>query len=132
MKLRQPVAGKPLPIEDVPDRVIAEKMLGPGAAIEPTSGIVVAPADATVSAVARTGHALALLLDSGEEILIHIGVDTVKMKGEGFTPLVKAGARVRAAAPLLVFDIAKIQAAGHPVTTSVIVTNDPEARVEFV
>lgn len=132
VKLQQPVPGKVVPLESVPDKTFADKLLGSGVAIEPSAGTVVAPADAKVAMVFKTGHAVALVLDTGEEVLIHVGLDTVEMKGDGFTPLVEKGMHVNAGTPLLNFDIAKIQAAGHPTVTPVVITNDKDATIEFI
>lgn len=131
VKMHQPVPGKVVALETVPDKTFADKILGPGVAIEPSSGIVVAPADAKVAMVFKTGHAVALVLDTGEEVLIHVGLDTVDMKGDGFTALVEKGMHVTAGTPLLNFDMAKIRAAGHPTITPVVITNDKEATIEF-
>ena len=132
LKLRQPVPGTVVALDTVPDKTFAEGMLGAGVAIEPSVGTVVAPADGTVAMVFKTGHAVALVLDGGEELLIHVGLDTVEMKGEGFQILTQKGARVTAGTPLLKFDIAKIKAAGHPTVTPVVVTNDKNAVIEFI
>ncbi len=132
VKLRQPVPGKVVPLNTVPDKTFADGILGAGVAIEPSAGTVVAPADATVAMVFKTGHAVALVLDSGEEVLIHVGLDTVEMKGEGFTALVEKGAHVTAGTPLLNFDIPKIQAAGYSTVTPVVITNDKNATIEFI
>lgn len=131
VKMHQPVPGKVVALETVPDKTFADKILGPGVAIEPSSGIVVAPADAKVAMVFKTGHAVALVLDTGEEVLIHVGLDTVDMKGDGFTALVEKGMHVTAGTPLLNFDMAKIRAAGHPTITPVVITNDKEATIDF-
>ncbi len=132
VRLRQPVMGTLVPLDQVPDKTFADGLLGAGIAIEPSVGTVVAPADATVAMVFKTGHAIALILDSGEELLIHVGLDTVEMKGDGFEPLVDKGQRVTAGTPLLNFDLAKIRAAGHPTVTPVVITNDKSAVIEFV
>ncbi|MGO1259351.1 MAG: PTS sugar transporter subunit IIA, partial [Brachybacterium sp.] len=132
VRLRQPLAGNVIPLSEVPDATFAQEIMGPGVAIEPTSGEVVAPAAGTVTHVFPTGHAVALTLDDGTEVLIHVGLDTVKMQGEGFTTLVASGERVSAGTPLLRADLAAIQNAGYPVVTPVIVMNDKDARIELV
>ncbi len=106
-------------------------MMGPGLAVDPAAGLVVAPADATVVTVFPTGHALGLRLADGTEILIHVGLDTVKMKGDGFSPLVKAGDTVSAGQPLLEVDLDKIREAGFSPITPVVVMNDKQATVTF-
>lgn len=133
LRLRQPLAGRVIPIQEVPDPTFATGIMGPGIAIEPTGDLVIAPADATVSMAFRTGHAVALTLDDGGiELLIHIGLDTVTMDGDGFEVLVSQGDKVTAGTPLVRFDPAKIAAAGHPAVTPIVVLNNKEARIEFV
>ncbi|GAA4520067.1 N-acetylglucosamine-specific PTS transporter subunit IIBC [Brachybacterium paraconglomeratum] len=132
VRLRQPLAGTVIPLSEVPDATFAQGIMGPGVAIEPTSGEVVAPAAGTVTHVFPTGHAVALTLDDGTEVLIHVGLDTVKMQGEGFTTLVASGEHVSAGTPLLRADLSAIRAAGYPVVTPVIVMNDKGARIELV
>ncbi|WP_457099061.1 N-acetylglucosamine-specific PTS transporter subunit IIBC [Microbacterium sp. P5_E9] len=131
LKLRQPVQGAVVPLSAVPDPTFAEEMMGPGLAIEPTGNTVIAPADGTVGATFETSHAIALVLDDGTELLIHVGIDTVQMKGDGFRTLVAKDARVTAGTPLLEFDLQKIAAAGHPAITPVIVLNNADAQIEF-
>lgn len=133
VRLRQPLQGRVVGIEEVPDPTFATGIMGPGIAIEPTGDLVIAPADATVSMAFRTGHAVALTLDDGGiELLIHIGLDTVTMDGDGFEVLVSQGDKVTAGTPLVRFDPAKIAAAGHPAVTPIVVLNNKEARIEFV
>ncbi|AXK46630.1 N-acetylglucosamine-specific PTS transporter subunit IIBC [Brachybacterium saurashtrense] len=132
VRLRQPLQGTVVPLSEVPDATFAEGVMGPGVAIEPTSGEVVAPAAGTVTHVFPTGHAVALTLEDDTEVLIHVGLDTVKMRGEGFTTLVTTGERVSAGTPLLRADLSAIRVAGHPLVTPVIVMNDKDARIELV
>ncbi|MGX9346297.1 N-acetylglucosamine-specific PTS transporter subunit IIBC [Microbacterium sp. KNMS] len=132
VRLRQPIEGAVVPLSSVPDATFAEGIMGPGVAIEPTGDTVVAPVDATVGHVFETGHAIALVLDDGTELLIHVGIDTVAMKGEGFQSLVEAGARVTAGTPLLRVDLDRIRAAGHPTVTPVIVLNNESAVIELI
>ena len=102
--------------------------LGGGIGILPSKGLVVAPADATVSVIHSTLHALGLQLDDGTELLIHVGVDTVEMNGDGFHSFVKEGDKVKKGDKLLSFDIDKIKAAGHNTTVSVIVSNSDDFK----
>ncbi len=132
VRLRQPVAGEVLPLSEVPDATFAEQIMGPGLAIEPSDGLVLAPAAGTVAHIFETGHAVALTLDDGTEVLIHIGLDTVSMQGRGFERLVDTGARVTAGDPLLQVDLDAIRAAGHPTITPVIILNDTAASLELV
>ena len=127
-ELRSILDGKVMPIEEAPDDVFSQKIMGDGVAIEPTNTVVTAPADCDVSVVmADTGHACGLTLPNGVELLIHVGVDTVDMGGEGFKLLVSEGDHVKAGQPLIEFDPEKIRAAGHPCTTMLIVTVEGSA-----
>ena len=127
-ELRSILDGKVMPIEEAPDDVFSQKIMGDGVAIEPTNTVVTAPADCDVSVVmADTGHACGLTLPNGVELLIHVGVDTVDMGGEGFKLLVSEGDHVKAGQPLIEFDPEKIRAAGHPCTTMLIVTAEGSA-----
>lgn len=118
-----PVAGKVLPLSEVPDPSFAQGILGPGAAVLPIDGKVVAPADAKVTSLMKTHHAIGLTLNNGVELLIHIGINTVELNGEGFTPLVAKGDMVTAGQPLITFDTAFIKQKGYSVITPVIVLN---------
>lgn len=129
--MRQPLEGRVVPLSEVPDPTFGQGIMGPGAAIEPTGDTVVAPADATVGATFESSHAIALVLDDGTELLIHVGIDTVDMKQDGFETLVEKGDRVSAGDSLLRFDLAKIAAAGHPAITPVIVLNNENATIDF-
>ena len=127
-ELKSILDGKVIPITEVEDEVFSQKIMGDGVAIEPTNTVVTAPADCEVSVVmADTGHACGLTLANGVELLIHVGVDTVDMGGDGFKLLVKEGDRVKAGQPLIEFDPEKIRAAGHPCTTMLIVTAEGSA-----
>lgn len=129
--LRQPVEGEIVSLDEVPDATFSAGIMGPGLAIRPTGRVVVAPADGVVEGVFPTSHAVALRLDDGTELLIHVGVDTVKMNGAGFETLVEQDARVTAGTPLLRFDPARIEAAGFSALTPVIVLNDETAELRF-
>ena len=131
VRLRQPLEGRVVPLSEVPDPTFAGGLMGPGVAIEPAGSTVVAPADGTITHVFDTGHAVAMTLDDGTEILIHVGLDTVTMGGEGFHVLVQPSQRVRAGDRLIDVDLARITAAGHPTITPVIVLNDADARIEM-
>mgnify|MGYP002722356838 FL=1 len=112
-----------MPISDIPDPVFSTGVVGDGIAIDPVSTTVVCPADATVVTAPDSGHAFGLKLDSGVELLIHIGIDTVELGGKGFDVKVKAGDHVSAGQPLVVFDPAVIDEAGYSKITPVLVTN---------
>lgn len=122
-ELKSCLSGKILPIEDMPDQVFSSKTLGDGIAIEPRNNVVVAPADATVTTVMDGSfHACGLTLDNGMEILIHVGIDTVAMKGDGFICHVQEGDRVKEGQKLISFDAGKIIAAGFSTMTAMVIT----------
>ena len=118
-----PIAGKAVPITEVPDPTFAEGMLGNGIAIEPTDGKVCAPCDATVDMMFTTGHAVSLVADTGAEILIHVGLDTVMLKGKHFTIHAKSGDQVKKGDLLIEFDLEAIKAAGFNTITPMVVCN---------
>ena len=121
----QPVKGKVIAREAIPDDTFASGVLGDGVGIEPEDELVVAPFDGTISSVAESQHAVGIE-SNGMEMLIHVGVDTVNMQGDGFTCLVKEGDAVKAGQPLIRFDRAKIKAAGYSDTVAVLLTNSDD------
>ena len=121
-----PVSGTVIPSEEIPDETFAAGVLGRGVGINPTEGVVVAPFDGEISSVAETKHAVGVTSPDGMELLIHIGVDTVAMNGDGFTCLVQEGQKVKAGEKLIEFDRAKIEAAGHPDCVVVLLTNSDD------
>ncbi|HEM6272090.1 TPA: PTS glucose transporter subunit IIA [Streptococcus suis] len=121
--LVSPLSGEVVALENVNDPVFSSGAMGKGLAVKPSEGVVYAPADAEVTIAFETGHAYGLKTASGAEILIHIGIDTVSMNGNGFEKLVVAGDKVKAGTPIAKFDAAKIAEAGLDDTTMVIVTN---------
>ncbi|MGT2910314.1 sucrose-specific PTS transporter subunit IIBC [Streptococcus cameli] len=121
--LVSPLSGEIVSLDKVNDPVFSSGAMGKGLAIKPTEGVVYAPADAEVTIAFETGHAYGLKTATGAELLIHIGIDTVSMNGNGFEKLVGAGQTVTAGTPIAKFDAAKIAAAGLDDTTMVIVTN---------
>ncbi len=128
--LLAPLSGTVRPITEMPDPVFSSKAMGDGLAIEPAAGAdtVVAPADATVAAtMPGSNHAIGLVLDDGMELLVHVGVDTVEMGGDGFACLVEQGQRVSAGQPLMTFSAEKIRAAGHPTAVAFVVTGEGSA-----
>lgn len=115
--------GTVVPLADVKDEAFASGALGDGIAIEPTDGELVAPADGEISSTFETHHAVGMTTTDGAELLMHIGIDTVKLGGKHFTYLVNEGDKVRKGQPLIRFDIEAIKAEGYPVTTPLIVCN---------
>lgn len=127
-----PLSGRVIPMEEIPDQVFSQGILGEGVGIEPTGNVVVAPADATVcSVIEDSRHAVGLTLDNGAELLIHVGIDTVSMNGDGFQLHVKEGDRVHLGDKLITFDPEKIKAAGHPTTTAFLVTDSGDLAPTF-
>lgn len=122
-ELVSPLTGTVIPLSQVPDAVFAGGALGEGVAIVPTVGVVHAPADATVVTVFESKHAITLRADSGAEILIHVGLDTVKLQGAPFETLVVNGQHVGVGEPLLKVDLEAIEQAGYDITTPVVVLN---------
>ncbi|WP_066828606.1 PTS system trehalose-specific EIIBC component [Collinsella ihumii] len=126
--LLAPLAGRVMPITEMPDPMFASKVMGDGVCIEPSGDTVVAPADCTVTVtMPASNHAVGLTLDNGVELLIHVGIDTVDMGGDGFACFVNQGDKVKAGTKLLTFDTEKIAAAGHPATTAFIVASTADA-----
>ena len=121
-----PMAGKAIPMSQVNDPTFSQEILGKGVAIIPSEGEVKAPVNGTVSMIFDTKHAVSMTADNGAEIIIHIGLDTVELKGEHFTALAEAGQKVTAGTPLVRFDMEKIKEAGYDVVTPVIVCNTPQ------
>ncbi|WP_337032651.1 beta-glucoside-specific PTS transporter subunit IIABC [Paenibacillus illinoisensis] len=118
-----PMTGEVKPLSEVPDPAFAEEIMGKGFAIQPTEGRVVSPINGTVFSLSKSGHAIGLVSDNGAEMLIHIGIDTVKLKGQFFSPKVQAGAKVAVGDVLMEFDRKEIEKAGYTTITPVIVTN---------
>lgn len=121
-----PVKGNVIGREEIPDETFAAGILGDGVGIEPETGEVVAPFDGEISTVADTRHAVGITGPDGMEVLIHVGIDTVNMKGEGFEVFVSEGEKVKAGQRLLTFDIEKIKEAGYSTTTAVLLTNSDD------
>ena len=121
-----PMAGKAVPITEVPDPTFAEGMLGNGIAIEPAEGKVYAPCDATVDMMFTTGHAVSLVADCGAEILIHVGLDTLSLEGKPFMVQAANGDKVKKGQLLIEVDLEKVKAAGLPTITPMVVCNTDE------
>ncbi len=125
-EIAQPVAGKVIPYTEIPDPTFAAGTLGEGVGIEPEDNIVYAPYDGEISSVADSKHAIGITGAGDMELLIHVGVDTVEMKGDGFEDFVSEGDKVKKGQKLMSFDRGKIKAAGHPETVVVLLTNSDD------
>lgn len=133
IKLLSPITGEAVDITEVPDPTFAEKMLGDGIAIIPKEGEVVSPVDGTIGMVFDTKHAVSITSKDGVEILIHVGLDTVSLGGNGFEAFVKAGDEVKVGDKLLSVDLEVIKEAGLNSITPMVVCNiDEYASIEFI
>ena len=121
-----PVAGNAVPVSQVPDPTFAEELLGKGIAIEPAEGKVFAPCDATVDMMFETGHAVSLIAEFGAEVLIHVGLETVSLKGKHFTVHVANGDKVKKGDLLIEFDLEAIKAEGFNTITPMLVCNSAD------
>ncbi len=126
IEILSPIEGSSLPLSECGDEAFAAEMLGKGLAVVPSKGLVVAPFHAKVEVLFDTAHALSLLSDEGVELLIHIGIDTVKLQGKHFKALVKQGDQVRAGEPLIEFDPAAIREEGYSTVVPVVVCNSAD------
>ncbi|MDT8860914.1 PTS glucose transporter subunit IIA [Alkalihalobacillus sp. MEB130] len=124
--LTAPITGKTLDLAEVPDPVFAQKMMGDGIAIEPAEGEVVSPIDGEIVQVFPTKHAVGIKAKSGLEVLIHIGLETVNLNGEGFESFVKAGDKVKQGDKLIQFDLEIIREKAASTITPIIITNTDE------
>jgi PTS system beta-glucosides-specific IIC component len=122
-KIVSPMKGTVKALSEAKDEAFSSGALGQGVAIEPAEGKLYAPCDGTIETFFPTGHAIGMKTASGVEILVHVGMDTVEMNGDGFTPKAKQGDTVKQGDLLLEFDIEKIQAAGHSILSPVVITN---------
>lgn len=121
-----PAAGKAVSLKEVNDPTFSQEILGKGVAIIPSEGKIVAPADGTISVFFETKHAVSISAENGVEIIVHVGLDTVNLKGEHFTAHKQQGDKVKAGELLLEFDMKAIKAAGYDVITPVIICNTPD------
>ena len=129
-KIKSPLRGQVKNLSEVSDQVFAQGMLGVGVCIIPSEGKVFSPVNGTVATVFHTKHAIAITSDDGVKILIHVGINTVKLGGAGFEAMIEKGSKITAGQLLLEFDMEAIQKAGYSIETPVIITNHKEfARV---
>lgn len=127
---KSPVVGNIIPLTDVNDDVFSAKILGDGIAIVPSVGALYAPADGVIEHVFESGHAASMMTDQGVEVIFHIGIDTIKMNGEGFRPQVKNGQRVKAGELLIEFEIDEIIKAGYDPVVVMVITNGENFRMQ--
>lgn len=131
--LGSPAAGKAVSIKDVSDPTFSEGILGDGVAVIPSEGKIYAPADGEIGMVFDTLHAVSMMTDFGAEVLIHVGLDTVQMKGDGFEGHVNAGDKVKKGDLLLTVDLEKVKAAGYDIITPMLICNTADyASVEGI
>lgn len=121
-------SGTVINVDTLPDEVFSKKILGDGYAVKPMNGTIVSPTDGKIIDVQDSHHAYGIQTNDGLELLVHIGIDTVSLNGEGFTPCVKNGDKVKAGQTLCEVDLGKIQAAGYPTDTVVLITNIDEVK----
>ncbi|MDF2547598.1 MAG: glucose transporter subunit [Anaerosolibacter sp.] len=123
MTIIAPMDGEVISLQEVPDAVFSQKMLGDGAAIKPSNGLVVSPCSGKVVQIFDTNHAVGIETSEGAEVLIHIGIDTVELKGKGFQRIAKVGDKVDVGDALIEVDLDYIEAAGKSTITPIIITN---------
>ena len=121
--LYSPVTGKVVAAAEIPDPTFADNILGPCVGIKPSEGVVYAPCDGKIEQIFRTAHAVTVVSKEGPEILIHVGINTVDLKGEGFQALVEEGAEVTVGTPLIKFDISLIESKGFNTVVPVVICN---------
>ena len=123
-----PLSGEIVAIEDVPDVVFAEKIVGDGIAIRPTGNKMVAPCDGEIGKIFETNHAFSLESDTGIELFVHFGIDTVELKGEGFTRIAQEGQKVKMGDTIIEFDLEFLTANAKSILTPVVVSNMDEIK----
>jgi len=127
-KIVAPISGKVIDLSEVPDVVFAQKMAGDGIAINATGNIVVSPVDGKLTMIFETLHAFGIILDNGVELLVHIGLDTVELKGEGFKKLIEEGTYVKVGTPIIEIDREFILSKGFSLITPVLITNPEKIK----
>lgn len=121
-----PLSGEIVNIEDVPDVVFSEKIVGDGVAIRPNGDTIVAPVNGTIGKIFETNHAFSIESDEGIELFVHFGIDTVELKGEGFTRIAQEGQTVKAGEPVIKFDLELLEAKAKSVLTPIVISNMDE------
>lgn len=128
LKLIAPIDGNTIALSNVPDPVFSQKMAGDGTAIDSTGDIVVAPCDGELTLIFKTNHAFAMSLDNGIELLVHIGIDTVSLNGEGFERLIEPGQTVKAGTPIIKINRQIIKKKNLSLITPVLITNPDSVK----
>ncbi|MFZ5968257.1 MAG: PTS sugar transporter subunit IIA [Bacillota bacterium] len=118
-----PMKGEAVHLSEVPDEVFSQKMIGDGIAIKPSHGMVVSPCNGTVAQILSSNHAVGIVMEEGLEVLIHVGIDTVELKGQGFRRIANVGDQVKIGDPLIEVDLDFLVSQGKPTITPVIITN---------
>ncbi|WP_330925832.1 PTS glucose transporter subunit IIA [Candidatus Sororendozoicomonas aggregata] len=126
MVIQAPLAGDIVPMESVPDPVFADKVVGDGVAINPTSDVMVAPCDGTIGKIFETNHAFSMETASGIELFVHFGIDTVELKGEGFKRIATEGQTIKAGEPVIEVDLDFMRENAASVITPVVISNMDE------
>lgn len=121
-----PLSGEIVNIEDVPDVVFSEKIVGDGIAVRPNGDVIVAPVNGTIGKIFETNHAFSIESDEGIELFVHFGIDTVELKGEGFTRVAAEGQKVKVGDPIIQFDLALLESKAKSVLTPVVISNMDE------
>lgn len=128
VEIYAPLSGEIVNIEDVPDVVFSEKIVGDGIAIRPTGNKIVAPVDGVIGKIFETNHAFSIESDSGIELFVHFGIDTVELKGEGFTRIAEEGQRVKVGDTVIEFDLALLEEKAKSTLTPVVISNMDEIK----
>lgn len=126
IKIYSPLTGEIVNIEDVPDVVFSEKIVGDGVAIRPAGDTIVAPVNGTIGKIFETNHAFSIESENGVELFVHFGIDTVELKGEGFTRLAQEGQTVKVGEPIIKFDLALLESKAKSVLTPIVISNMDE------
>ncbi|HHX62959.1 MAG TPA: PTS glucose transporter subunit IIA [Epulopiscium sp.] len=128
IEIISPMTGKAISITEVPDPVFAEKMIGDGVAIEPTDGLVVSPCKGKVVQIFPSNHAIGIEIKQGVDLLVHLGIDTVELNGQGFKRLVEQGQEVKVGTPLIKMDLGIIAGEGKSIISPIIITTMDKIR----
>ncbi|MDH2924340.1 PTS system D-glucose-specific IIA component (Glc family) [Nicoletella semolina] len=126
IKIYAPLSGELVNIEDVPDVVFSEKIVGDGIAIRPAGNTIVSPVDGVIGKIFETNHAFSIESDEGVELFVHFGIDTVELKGEGFSRLAEEGQSVKVGDPIIQFDLPLLEGKAKSVLTPVVISNMDE------